>query len=136
MSDLKHYGIPGMHWGVRKSTFGKAAGIAKDAGAAARGLKGDKTKQGFQSQVKSSGGLHKVSDKDLQNMLNRMNMEQQYRQFMEKESKRRSEGASAALKALGKIGAIVIPLFAGGVAAKAAPTVIKVVSESQRALGR
>lgn len=122
---LSHYGIKGMKWGVTRNDVASVAG--KVVPAAKAGLdafnkrySADPTKTAFSEHVQTRGGLHKVSDKDLQAMLNRMNMEQNYSRMMQQEAERRSAGKKSALKFLFEVGKVAIPLVTGGVGAAAA----------------
>jgi 2'-5' RNA ligase len=68
--DLYHFGVKGMQWGVRKSSAkaaARASGGSEDhANAAAAKMKAKK------------GGVKSLSNKELQDMITRMNLEQQY----------------------------------------------------------
>lgn len=128
---LVHYGVKGMHWGVTRGNISTVADIAKKAAPVAKaGLDAlnkryepDPTKSAFTDHVNSKGGLHRVSDADLQKMLNRMNMEQNYSRFMQQEAERRSAGKKSALKFLLEVGKVAVPLIVGGPAASAATSV-------------
>lgn len=135
--NLQHYGIKGMKWGVSRDTIGSIAGVAKKfapvatAGLNALGKKytPDETKSQYSQKVGEVGGLHRVSDKDLQAMLSRMNMERQYKSFMEDEAKSRSAGQTATFKFLQEAGKLAIPLIVGGpVAAATSPGAFKAYS--------
>lgn len=67
---LAHFGIRGMKWGVRRTP----AQLARNAPASEDAINAVKTQQ----TIKSSGSLNTVSSKELQNLVNRMNLEQQY----------------------------------------------------------
>ena len=128
---LSHYGVKGMHWGVRKEDAHEIGSLAGKT----TGLSKDKTTTAFAKKVSEVGGLHKVSDKDLQNMLNRLNMEKQYKKMMSEDADRRKKGLVAAGKLILKIGQVALPLVMAGAAAKTGgPTVVKTVSVLQRAL--
>jgi hypothetical protein len=73
MKDLKHFGIKGMKWGIRRErgpdgTVGGAHPASEDA------VRAVKTQQ----TIKATGSLNSVSSKDLQHLVNRMNLEQSY----------------------------------------------------------
>lgn len=112
---LEHFGVKGMHWGVRKS-----ATLARDAASAAKGVKSDPTKKQFQSSVKKTGGLHKVSDDKLKKMLERMEMERKFTRMMNEDKARRAAGFKALGKILGEVGKIALPVILTGFAARAA----------------
>jgi 2'-5' RNA ligase len=117
MSDMAHYGIKGMKWGVHKKETRAVAGNIVQA---RKKLKKDPTKAHIQTKAKEVGGLHKISDKELQVMLNRMEMERKYKNFMAEESKRRAEGAKALGKVMLEVGKVAVPLLVGFAGAKAA----------------
>lgn len=64
---LAHYGVKGMKWGVRKSRKGKPSPASEDATKAA----------GHRKTVKTSG-TKALSNKELQELVTRMNLEAQY----------------------------------------------------------
>jgi len=116
-NELEHHGVKGMHWGVRKAVS-TAQELAKPASELNK-LRPQKTQTVFNKRVKDAGGLHQVTDKELQAMLARLDMEQRYKKFVSAESERRAKGAKAALKILGTIGRIAIPIILGAAAGKA-----------------
>jgi hypothetical protein len=79
-STLEHHGVKGMHWGVRNAAS-RAASTASNIRDASQVFP-HKTQTVFNGNVKNAGGLHRVSDKDLQTMLNRLEMEKKFRNFM------------------------------------------------------
>jgi hypothetical protein len=96
---MQHYGVKGMHWGVRRerttsnsnpsdvtvrtigkkvvTTGGKRHPISEDARTSATILR----------QVKSSG-VHSVSNKDLQDLNRRLGLERQYRDLSKRQRSR------------------------------------------------
>jgi hypothetical protein len=105
---LAHFGIKGMRWGVRN-----ASGISNDVAKAASGLRRDPTKEEHKAQVSAAGGLHKVSDKDLKNMLQRLENEKKFQAFMQADAERRKQGLKTVAHILGQIGKIVLPIALG-----------------------
>lgn len=110
---LKHFGVKGMKWGQHK--FGARVGNkngptidVKDIGAI-RAARRSETKTKFAGNVKEAGGLHKVSDKDLKRMLERLNMEKRYNDILHEDAARRKAGFEAAGRILGEIGKAAIP---------------------------
>lgn len=111
---LEHYGVPGMKWGVRKR-IGDAKGRVKSElkertstettvrakpGQIVRVVGGNKrlphedaVKARTSEQIAKRSTLDALSNKDLQHLVQRMNLEQQYRQMAVKETRK-----SAALK--------------------------------------
>lgn len=70
---LSHYGIAGMKWGVRRSNFSKSSKekiktpVSEDSAAVTI----------LQKKLKT-GGVHSLSNKELQTVITRMNLEQQF----------------------------------------------------------
>lgn len=123
--DLAHFGKKGMKWGVSKTHEHTARTLAKDASktagavGAARSTK-SQTKVAFKTKVKTAGGLHAVSDKELKSMLSRLDMESKYSKIVNEDAAKRAEGRKAVLKFLGGVGKIALPLIVGGLAVKTA----------------
>lgn len=66
---LAHFGVKGMHWGVRK---------------AARAMPGSEDSQravAAKEKIKTGGGTKALSNKELQDLVTRMNLEQQYKKL-------------------------------------------------------
>jgi hypothetical protein len=64
---LKHYGVKGMRWGVRSANSTSGASTSEDARVATTA----------HAKAKSSG-THTLSNRELQAVITRMNLEQQY----------------------------------------------------------
>ena len=62
---LAHFGVKGMKWGVRKNRSGSASEDAQRADAAKK-------------KIKTEGGIKALSNNELRDLVNRMNLEQQY----------------------------------------------------------
>ena len=75
LTELEHHGIKGMHWGVRKDTSSGGGG-GRPAGRSNISI--DAAKAATTKARISTGGTHAVSNQDLQHLVNRMNLEQQY----------------------------------------------------------
>lgn len=106
---LTHYGVKGMKWGVHKQQAKEAVSLVGKS----RKLKKDPTKSAAQTKAHEVGGLHKLNDKELQAMLSRMEMERKYKNFMNEDAKRRTEGLKATAEILGKIGKVAVPIILG-----------------------
>lgn len=64
---LEHFGVKGMKWGVRRAER-RAASTSDDARSA----------DDARSKVKKAGGTHALSNKELQDLVTRMNLERQF----------------------------------------------------------
>lgn len=77
MSELEHFGIRGMHWGVRRSRAadGRVRGPSKTT---RDGISSDAARaKDIHAKVKTHG-TDAASNQDLQHLVSRMNLEQQY----------------------------------------------------------
>jgi hypothetical protein len=99
---LAHYGVKGMRWGVRKTTVSDAGGgkevkvraalgnrVVVTSGGSKRALSEDATKAAVYRQVAKKSNVRSLSNKELQDLVTRMNLEQQYAQL---DKKKRDEG--------------------------------------------
>lgn len=78
---LNHYGVKGMHWGVRRqSTMDAPSQDAASARETAAKIK------------KNRGRTESISNKELQALVNRMNLEQQYSRMVEQQPKKVAKG--------------------------------------------
>ena len=126
MSDLRHHGIKGQKWGVRR--FQNKDGSLTGAGRKRYGTddfkdaldkvnKADsliKTAKKYQAEKdhkehkaytdKIKTDLSKMSDKELQQVVNRMNLEERYTQVMK--SREKDAGESAVMKWLNVAGTV------------------------------
>lgn len=75
---LRHYGIPGMRWGKRKAkpTYDKSVKVGGKP-RPPRASEDAKASQSYQDKVKA-GGTAALSTKELQQLVTRQNLEQQY----------------------------------------------------------
>jgi hypothetical protein len=88
---MEHYGVKGMHWGVRRKRTDSGP-TSSDAAAA----------RVHQSTVKKSG-TKALSNKELQELVTRMNLEQQYSSLHQK-SKKENPAAKFAKELLIQVG--------------------------------
>jgi len=68
VSELAHYGVKGMKWGVRKTDI---------SGAPPKGSEDARAVVKYQKKA-SKGGTKTLSNKELQEIVQRLNLEQQY----------------------------------------------------------
>lgn len=80
---LSHYGIKGMKWGVRRTPAQLDAASSQDS----------KKVRASRAKLKSEGS-RALSNQELQEVVTRMNLEQQYRNLSSKEPSRLSRGQS------------------------------------------
>ena len=98
---LSHYGVKGMKWGVRKKAS-DAVDKVKERRAEKKANRALDDASEYTSTAKTirkatDGGLRKVSSEELKDAIDRMNLEQQYRNLYEKtpEAKQRERGRKA-----------------------------------------
>jgi hypothetical protein len=83
---IMHYGVLGMHWGVRKSTESTPVTLKdrnpgkklKTTGGTGHPATVDATRHAVAKQTARKSSTDSLSDKELKDLVNRMNMEQQY----------------------------------------------------------
>lgn len=69
---LEHHGIKGMKWGVRRNKTPSVQLAPSDD---------HKNAHGARTIAKTSGGTHALSNKEIQDVVTRMNLEKQYSQL-------------------------------------------------------
>ena len=121
-NELYHYGVRGMKWGVRRSSdqvrtdtlnrqtkkLSKASDIGRHTSNAfntASDLAGRAARSGKPSK-KVRNELSKMSDQELRNRINRMQMEQQYSSLNPSKVSRGASYAAGALAVIGSLAAI------------------------------
>ena len=123
MSELRHHGIKGQKWGVRRfqnkdgsltasgrkrygtddlkdtlDKVNKADSLIKTA----KKYQAEKDHKEYNNKIKSD--LSKMSDKELQQVVNRLNLEERYTQVMR--SREKDAGESAVMKWLNVAGTV------------------------------
>lgn len=73
---LEHHGVKGMKWGIRRAIVGGRATGAPSGHATAKSA--DAAKAHDTAAKIKTGGTHAVSNQDLQHLVTRMNLEQQF----------------------------------------------------------
>lgn len=121
-NEMYHYGVPGMKWGTRRTPaqirtdanskqIKKLANTSKlgkstsEAFSTASRLADDAARLAKPSK-KVKAELSKMSDKELRERINRMNMEQQYANLNPSRISRGASHASNALSVIGSLAAI------------------------------
>lgn len=121
-NEIYHYGVPGMKWGVRRThaqvrtdtvnrqtkKLGQVSSLGKSTSNAfneASNLAGRAAKSGKPSK-KVRNELSKMSDQELRNRINRINMEQQYASLNPGTMARGAGHAANALAVIGSLAAI------------------------------
>lgn len=94
---LEHFGVKGMRWGVRRNDDGTVSGKPR-----AKSYSEDaQTAKDVAKKVKTSG-LSSLSNKELQELNTRLNLEQQYTQLNQKTKNEGQKFAESILKDIGK----------------------------------
>lgn len=110
---LAHYGVKGMHWGVRK---------ARNAPPGPAQSSDSKRTDEFAARAKAGG--HKALDtKELQELVNRMNLEQQYNRL--RPPTKKEAAVKFVADTLVDIGKQEAKKYAAGVAAKQVASLLK-----------
>lgn len=87
---LAHHGIKGMKWGVRRTRSQIASAPASS----------DTVRIDQHKATVKSGGTRALDTKELQELVNRMNLERQYKDLLDKEPNALKNGQSAVKKVL------------------------------------
>lgn len=74
---LKHYGVKGMHWGVRKDDSGGGSTNSTKTAPSPRKSEDAKAVEKAFGKI-DRGGTNALSNQELQHLVNRLNLEQQY----------------------------------------------------------
>lgn len=99
---LAHYGVLGMKWGVRRSDAQLARAAKKEGRQAAKTPSDDSAAAEASRKKVRAGGVAALSNKELQNLNNRMNLEQNYSRLANpKNSSRAARGLNAVKSILG-----------------------------------
>jgi len=96
-----HYGVKGMRWGVRKDDDGGSSS-GKHKKPEPEKSSDAKTAQAHKAKVKTSGKTDVLSNKELQEFVTRMNLEQQYGRLNKKQTSPGAKWVQATLKEYGK----------------------------------
>lgn len=83
--NLSHFGVKGMKWGARRAEKRRAAS-SEDSNAAADA----------KAKVKKAKGTHVLTNKELQSLVTRLNLEQQFTRLQENQPKKITKGKNFA----------------------------------------
>ena len=107
---LSHYGVKGMKWGVRKKASDavskhKARSAEKEANRSYPNSSDHERTSSLNRRV-ADGGVSKLSNEELQDVVKRMNLEQQYRDLQSKTpaGKRKERGRKAIIDGVIDVG--------------------------------
>lgn len=97
---LAHYGILGMKWGIRRyqNSNGSLTSEGKSRYGKKKGKKSSILKSTKRAKKKKREDISKLSDQELRNKLNRMQMEKQYKQMTESKAEKGKKFAQKILK--------------------------------------
>lgn len=102
-AELEHYGIPGMKWGVRKKRVpGSSSASAKPKPTMSADAK---RVSNIKSKVKAKG-RDSLSNDEMQDLVKRMNLEQQYRNLNPSKAKKGADYLKTVAGVLGTVGSI------------------------------
>lgn len=93
---LEHHGIKGQKWGVRR--FQNKDGTRTDAGKKREWNNSDEQVHEDYNKAHNSKSVKNMSDAELRNRLNRLQMEKQYKQLSSNDMKKGKEFVSKSLK--------------------------------------
>lgn len=121
---LEHHGIKGMHWGVRRSrgADGHVTGSSKPS-SGHESSEDSKKAEDSHARVKAAGGTHVLSNQELQHVVNRMNLEQQFTKTTTQSKSK--PGAKFAKELIVNVGKQQVTKLASDAAAKAIASALK-----------
>lgn len=108
MNELYHYGVKGMRWGHRKTILNEASNIARTSSSIA-----DRSSKRRRRREADKMDISSMSNKDLQNAINRMNLEKQYKTLKAEQVARGRSSVSEVLAIAGD--ALAVGASAAGI---------------------
>lgn len=123
---LAHYGIAGMRWGKRKSSV-EVSSVPKPPASA------DAIKTGEFKQRAKAGGTAALNTKELQDLVNRQNLEQQYDRLNPAPVSMGRKLAGELLPSVGKIGYSAYRAYYPAPAPEPMSTALRPTSSKQKA---
>lgn len=135
-NELQHWGIKGQKWGVRR--FQNANGSLTPAGrkryseTSAGGHKRIESEDHKQAHALKSKKLYEMSNKELETLTRRMQLEQNYRNLNKQKV---SKGQQIVSSVLTEIGKETFKSFAKNIINKKVPDLVKAASEMKKESG-
>ena len=120
---LKHHGVKGQKWGVRRSSGTSSSSKSSKTSSGHTSSEDAKKASETHSKVKS-GGVHTVSNQELQHLVNRMNLERQFT-TLSTQTKATSRGSKFAKEILVNVGKQQATKLASDAATKAIAAALK-----------
>ena len=108
-SSLSHYGVLGMHWGVRRTPqqLGRAKNYTNDASKIVKETKkindSIKSIHDTTKNTAKSENLSSMTDKELRERINRMDLERRYRTLSSESVKKGNDYINEVLKTSGEV---------------------------------
>lgn len=97
---LAHYGVKGMKWGVRRADSGGGSSSSPAPAKTSRPASADVKNVDSHRETIKSGGTRALSNKELREVVERMNLDQQYAGLVGREPTKISRGHEAVKKSL------------------------------------
>jgi len=101
--ELVHYGVPGMKWGVRRGTTGTSLGAIVKRRAEKRAASSSEEHLNTRAAIKK--GRHQLTNKELQDTITRLNLEQQYDRLS---PSAKAKAAKTTSRILGQVGNTIL----------------------------
>lgn len=103
VDDILHFGVKGMKWGVRKKR-GSSSSSSSEGGKGGKPVSEDASKAHGHKTVAKKHGTDALGNKELQELVTRMNLEQQYGRLSSQNKGRGAKGARFVAEMLANVG--------------------------------
>lgn len=98
-NELVHYGVRGMRWGTRRASSGGGSGTR------AKKVQAPAAEEHVNARIAVKKGRHQLSNKELQDTITRLNLEQQYDRLS---PSAKAKGAKITGKILSQVGQTIL----------------------------